>query len=213
MKNEERIKKVTRTSTLIMGFVISVYGYIMYFASSINDKWIRLGIVTIFILLTFAVMYFRRDKIFNKVLKLFWIPNSKDKKILGNWDICIFFQNNEQFDRIGTLKFEDSYEGLYIKGDKLTDNKGKQTVEEWFSQEAEIHHLPENKILLVYLYWVNDNGIANDYRKLGIVTATSSDGGKSFEGTFKDFALVDGEITREGKVRLNKCETLTINQI
>jgi hypothetical protein len=204
MKNvDERIKKITRTSSIITGLIISVYGYIMYLVTLVDERF-RIVIVSAFIAITFIVVFFGRDKIFNTILKVLW--NSKNKKIFGQWDIYIFFNDNEKYDRTGTLYFEDTYAGLYIKGDNLTDDKGNQTVEKWFSQEAEVHHFTDNRIILVYQYWLQDDATKDTYSKLGIVTAISDDGGNCFNGTFKDITLDGGKVTREGKVRINKCD-------
>lgn len=211
MRNkEERVKKITRTSVLITGFIISAYGYIMYFINSFEDKWVRLVIVSVFIIFTMLVVFFGRERIFNTILRITWIPNSKNRKILGQWDIYIFFNKNEHFDRAGTLNFEDSYAGLSIKGNNLTDNKGNVTVERWFAQEAEIYHYADDKIILVYQYWLQDDANKDKYSKLGIVTAISDDGGNCFKGTFKDIILENGEIAREGKVTINKCDASVI---
>jgi hypothetical protein len=182
----------------------------MYFLDSIEDKWFRLGIVTMFILLTFIIMYFGRDQIFRRILQTFWTPNSKDKKILGQWDIYIFFNKNKNFDRKGILYFEDSYAGLYVRGDKLTNTEGKITVEKWFAQDAEVHHFTDNRMILVYQYWLQDDETKDIYSKLGIVTAISDDGGNSFKGTFRDIALDSGETTRWGNVTINKCDRSVI---
>ena len=97
MRNrEERIRKVTRISTIIIGVIISVYGYVMYFIDLINNFWLRLGIVTAFIISTFLVAFFVREKIFNKILKVFWISDSKDKKLLGQWHIYIFLYPSKE---------------------------------------------------------------------------------------------------------------------
>ena len=203
MKNkEERIKKITTTSVVIIGLIISVYGYIMYFINSIENKWWRLGIVTAFILLTFIVMFLGREKIFHKILKIFWIPNSRNRILLGQWNIFIFFNHNRNADRTGILKFEDSYAGLSIIGDNLTDNEGNVTAEKWFAQDVEIHHF-DNRIILVYQYWVQDNPDNNDNSKLGTVIATSTDSGRSFDGFFNDTIIDTGERRRWGKVKLN----------
>ena len=209
---EERIKKITKTSTLITGAIISAYGYIMYFITTIGEStnfdkwwWLRLGIVTAFILLTFIVIYWGREKIFDIILKRFWTPSSKNKKILGQFNILIFFDKNKNADRTGLLHFEDSYEGLYITGGNLTDTEGNVTVEKWYAQEAEIHHFTDDKMVLIYQYWLRDDEKKDRHNKLGIVIATSKDGGQIFVGTFKAFNVETGEIDREGRVTINKC--------
>ncbi len=138
-----------------------------------------------------------------KILRYFWVADSENAKLLGQWDIYIFFDENTTVDRTSSLTFKDSYEGLYIIGENLTDNCGKVTVERWFTQEAEIYHY-DNKIILVYHYWLQDDADKDTYSKLGIETAISDDGGKSFQGTFKDIILENGAIERQGTVRLNK---------
>ena len=87
----------------------------------------------------------------------------------------------------------------------MTDTEGKITAEKWFAQEVGIHHSADNKMILIYQYWVKESIKDNTYNKLGIVTATSEDG-KIFEGSFKDFLLATGEIIREGKVKINKVD-------
>ena len=210
MKNrEERIKRITNISSLITGLVISIYGYVLFFINSFENTWVRLGIVTVFIIITFIIIYFGREKFFNKIFQMFWKSDSKDKSILGEYELFIFFNDNEHYDRSGTLELKDSYAGLYISGNNLTDNKAIVTVEKWYAQEAEIYHYADNRIILVYQYWLQEDSIVDKHNKLGIVIAISDDGGKSFKGSFKDIALEDGKITRLGKVIINKFNSST----
>ncbi len=73
MRNKAaRIKKITKTSVLITGFIITMYGYVLYaldyYKSELGGQMYFI-ILSLFIFITVLLLYYGREKIFDKILR------------------------------------------------------------------------------------------------------------------------------------------------
>ena len=209
MKNKsESEKRLLRTIRSVIGalsFVLAiVYSIFIMLNGTLtkgNALLIILGILTLQILL----FLFKGDWIMKITFKA--IRRFNKNSMAGRWNIIIEYTNKDYrtVERYGTLKIQDSYLGLYIKGDALLDKVSDTLeVENWESSYADTFTYEKNKILF-YQYITYDDGDLSNPTKTGIVNAKKENEG-IYKGVFKDFEVDTGKEIRAGKVTIYKTQ-------
>lgn len=159
------------------------------------------------VIVALILIYFGKEAFFSFIFS--YIPSVKNKIITGRkWNITISFtENNENKTRTGMVEIKNTISGVRLIGGQLIDNSNKRkTMNNWFSESAEIIKF-DNHAVLFYVYKIP--GDSEKHKKIGFVYAIKKADADCFEGFFYDMRTNEtgAEAQRNGEVAIYLDET------
>lgn len=149
-----------------------------------------------------GIIYFGKERFFIFLFK--YVPVMKDENITGeDWNIKISFkEDGKEKIRTGVVKIKHTINGVRLIGGQLIDiNNKKVTMNNWFSESAEIIKF-DNHAVLFYIYKIpSDN---EKHKKIGFVYAIKKADADCYEGFFYDIRTseTEKESLRKGDVEI-----------
>ena len=200
-ENEKTLIKSISVAVSIILILIGIVYAIFLIRPDLLSKGNALITIGSIIFLNLLLFWFKTDWVLRNLVRL--TSKFRNNELTGRWQISIEYlgSDNNIVQRIGTLRIENSYNGLYIRGESLYD---KQTnimeVQNWESSYADIF-MYERKKILFYQYITYEDGDPDNPTKTGIVNVKRKNKGV-FTGVFRDFEVDTGKEVRSGNVSL-----------